>query len=103
VKKRSEILAPLTKLTSTQTPWKWTDKQPNAFNTMKKIMARKPFWLTQISKYLLKYTLLDEHENSNKENLRNREPGCIYMIEYANRVAHFSFITQVERQLCIVN
>jgi hypothetical protein len=28
--------------------------------------------------------LLDEHENSNKENPRNREPGCIYTIEYAN-------------------
>jgi hypothetical protein len=28
--------------------------------------------------------LLDEHENSNKGNLRNREPGCIYAIEYVN-------------------
>jgi hypothetical protein len=28
--------------------------------------------------------LLDEHENSNKENPRNREPGCIYTIEYVN-------------------
>jgi hypothetical protein len=45
--------------------------------------------------------LLDEHENSNKENPRNREPGCIYTIEYAN--SDFSFITQVERHLCIVN
>jgi hypothetical protein len=26
--------------------------------------------------------LLDEHENSNKGNLMNREPGCIYTIEY---------------------
>jgi hypothetical protein len=26
--------------------------------------------------------LLDEHENSNKESPRNREPGCIYTIEY---------------------
>jgi hypothetical protein len=26
--------------------------------------------------------VLDKHENSNKENPRNREPGCIYMIEY---------------------
>jgi hypothetical protein len=26
--------------------------------------------------------VLDEHENSNKENPRNREPGCIYTIEY---------------------
>jgi hypothetical protein len=28
--------------------------------------------------------VLDEHDNSNKENPRNREPGCIYTIEYAN-------------------
>jgi hypothetical protein len=40
-KQRSEILAPLTKLTSTKNPWKWTDKQQNAFDTMKKIMARE--------------------------------------------------------------
>jgi hypothetical protein len=54
---------------------------------------------------------IEDHENSNKENLRNREPGCIYTIEYwiqlnimrIVRVAHFSFITHVERQLCIVN
>jgi hypothetical protein len=26
--------------------------------------------------------LLDKHENLNKENPRNREPGCIYTIEY---------------------
>jgi hypothetical protein len=26
--------------------------------------------------------MLDEHENSNKENPRSREPGCIYTIEY---------------------
>jgi hypothetical protein len=30
----------------------------------------------------LKITLLDEHENSNKENPRNGEPGCTYTIEY---------------------
>jgi hypothetical protein len=48
--------------------------------------------------------LLDEHENSNKENPRNREPGCIYRLNMRiGRVAHFSFITQVDRQLCIVN
>jgi hypothetical protein len=26
--------------------------------------------------------VLDEHENWNKANLRNREPGCVYTIEY---------------------
>jgi hypothetical protein len=26
--------------------------------------------------------VLDEHENSNKENPRNGEPGCIYTIKY---------------------
>jgi hypothetical protein len=40
-KQCSEILAPLTKLTSTKNPWKWTDEEQNAFDTMKKIMARE--------------------------------------------------------------
>jgi hypothetical protein len=50
-KQRSEILAPLMKLTSTKNPWKWTDEQQNAIDTMKKIMAREPFWLTLTLKY----------------------------------------------------
>jgi hypothetical protein len=37
--KRSEILTPLTALTSIKVKWKWTDKEQNAFDTMKKIMA----------------------------------------------------------------
>ena len=37
--KRSEILTPLTTLTSIKVKWKWTDKEQNAFDTMKKIMA----------------------------------------------------------------
>jgi hypothetical protein len=40
-KQRSEILAPLTKLTSTKNSWKWSDEEQNAFDTMKKIMARE--------------------------------------------------------------
>ena len=40
-KKRAEILAPLRELTFTKKPWKWTNEQQNAFNTMKKIMARE--------------------------------------------------------------
>jgi hypothetical protein len=39
--KRSEILAPLTALTSVNKPWKWTDVEQNAFDTMKRIMARE--------------------------------------------------------------
>ncbi len=39
--KRSEILAPLTALTSINVKWQWTDKEQNAFDTMKKIMARE--------------------------------------------------------------
>jgi hypothetical protein len=40
-KKHSEILAPLTELTSTKKARKWSNKQQNAFNTMKKIMAQE--------------------------------------------------------------
>ena len=39
--KRSEILAPLTALTSIKVKWKWTDLEQNAFDTMKRIMARE--------------------------------------------------------------
>ena len=39
--RRSEILAPLTNLTSKQAVWKWTDEHQNAFDAMKKIVARE--------------------------------------------------------------
>jgi hypothetical protein len=59
-------------------------------------------------------SVLDKHENTNKENSRNREPGCIYTIEYwmwlntieyANSESSSLFLNKpsVERQLCIVN
>ena len=38
--RRSDILAPLTRLTSIKVKWQWTDVEQNAFDTMKKIMAR---------------------------------------------------------------
>ena len=38
---RSEILAPLTKLTSTSQKWRCSDEEQNAFETMKIIMARE--------------------------------------------------------------
>jgi hypothetical protein len=53
--------------------------------------------------------LLDEHENSDKANPRNREPGRIYTIQYWTRlnmrivrVANFSFITHV-RDSCVLS
>jgi hypothetical protein len=40
-RKRSEIVAPSTALTSINVKWQWTDKEQNAFDTMKRIMARE--------------------------------------------------------------
>jgi hypothetical protein len=45
--------------------------------------------------------LLDEHENSNRENPRNREPRCIYTIEYANSESSSLFFYNVERNLFV--
>ena len=36
---RSSILAPLSRLTSKQVPWQWTDKEQKAFDNMKKIIG----------------------------------------------------------------
>jgi hypothetical protein len=44
---------------------------------------------------------LDEHENSNKENLRNREPGCIYTIEYANSESSSLFFYNPSRETVV--
>jgi hypothetical protein len=37
---------------------------------------------TQCNRFLKLSQVLDKHENRSKENPRNREPGCIYTIEY---------------------
>ena len=39
--RRSETLAPLTALTSKKVPFKWTEVEQKAFDTMKRIMARE--------------------------------------------------------------
>ena len=39
--KRSEILAPLTAVTSASNRWKWTEVEDNAFKEMKQVMARE--------------------------------------------------------------
>ena len=38
---RSSILAPLSRLTSKQVPWQWTDKEQKAFDNMKKIIGKE--------------------------------------------------------------
>ena len=39
--RRSEILAPLTKLTSEKVPYKWTDECQKAFELMKRILSKE--------------------------------------------------------------
>ena len=40
-KKRSELLAPLTSLTSTEFKWDWTDKHQKVFDAIKKVISCK--------------------------------------------------------------
>ena len=40
-KKRSHILAPLTKLSSRLTKWEWTKKCQNSFDEMKKVISKE--------------------------------------------------------------
>ena len=40
-KHRSDILTPLTKMTSKQATWNWTEEHQNAFEQMKKIFKEK--------------------------------------------------------------
>ena len=39
--RRSEILAPLTALTSSKVKWKWEEEHDKAFREIKKVMARE--------------------------------------------------------------
>jgi RNase H-like domain found in reverse transcriptase len=39
--RRSDVLAPLTKLTSKTARWQWTNVEQKAFDTMKRIMSRE--------------------------------------------------------------
>jgi hypothetical protein len=45
--------------------------------------------------------VLDKHDNSNKENPRNREPGCIYTIEYANSESSSLFFYNPSRETVV--
>jgi hypothetical protein len=69
--RRSEVLTPLTALTSKNAKWQWTDKEQNAFDTIKRIMSRntqlfypdfnKPFEIhTDASKYQMGAVLHQE-------------------------------------------
>jgi len=54
---RSEILAPLTALTSTTVSWKWTEMYEKSFQLMKKIMSTEVFLAyLQFDKLLIIHT-----------------------------------------------
>jgi len=50
IRRRSEVLAPLSALTSKVATWKWTNVERKAFETMKKIISRETL-LVYISKF----------------------------------------------------
>ena len=39
--RRSEVLAPLARLTSKNVKWQWTSKEQNSFETMKRIISKE--------------------------------------------------------------
>jgi hypothetical protein len=40
-KRRSHLLTPLTQLTSSNIPWKWTTVEQEAFDGMKKVLSKE--------------------------------------------------------------
>jgi hypothetical protein len=77
-KTRSEILAPFLELTTVEKPWKWSHKQQNEFDTMKKSWLRKPFWLTQSRKSLLKCILMQAPYQLGAYISQNGKPTAFY-------------------------
>ena len=53
--KRSEILAPLSALSSKKVPWEWTDVHQKAFNDIKTVISKKHCWHIQIFQKHLKF------------------------------------------------
>ena len=68
-KRRSALLAPLTALTSENTPWKWEEKHQKAFDSIKKIISRET---------LLFYPNFDEpfdiHTDASNLHILTRDP-----------------------------
>ena len=63
-RKRSEVLAPLTELTSTTMLWKWKEKHNKAFHTIKKSSAERRSLRTLTSHVRLKFTQTQATINS---------------------------------------
>ena len=74
-KRRSHILAPLTDLVGVgKKKLKWTEVHQKAFEDIKKVMARKPSSLTQISMKYLKSTRMPVMGNWVQLSLRMENP-----------------------------
>ena len=51
-KKRSEIIAPLTALTSKNVKYEWKDEHQKCFDAITRLIASKRFWCLSLQSYL---------------------------------------------------
>jgi len=93
---RSEVLAPLTKLTSSMTQFKWTDIEQTAFDTIKRIISRDTL-LTypDFNKPFILHTDAS-HEQLGAVISQDNKPIAFYSRKLSETQKHY---TTMEREL----